>query len=236
MTVSIIIPTLNEAALVAHAVAHAWETSPHEVLVADGGSDDGTTDAALAAGAVVVEAPRGRASQQNTAARRATGDVLLFLHADTWLAADGVRQIEQALTDPNVECGAFRQRIGAEGRLYRWLERGNGWRAAHRGLPYGDQGIFVRRGVFEESGGFPELRLMEDLMFMKRLRRQSRPVLLVGPLYVSARRWQRYGVVRQTARNWLLLSAAKFGVHPDRLAGHYPSHVDSVKDLVVRGN
>ncbi len=205
MTISIIIPTLNEAALVTQAVARAWETSPHEVLVADGGSDDGTVEAAGAAGASVVEAPRGRASQQNAAARRATGDVLLFLHADTWLSADGMRQIEQALADRDVECGAFRQWIDAKGRLYRWLERGNGWRAAHRGLPYGDQGIFVRRGVFEEVGGFPELRLMEDLFLMKRLRRRSRPVLLPGPLHVSARRWQRYGILRQTARNWLLL-------------------------------
>jgi len=224
MTISIIIPTLNEAALVTQAVAHAWETIPHEVLVADGGSKDGTSEAARAAGAIVVETPRGRAWQQNTAARRATGDVLLFLHADTWLATDGVRQIERALADQSVECGAFRQRIDAEGRLYRWLERGNGWRAAHRGLPYGDQGIFVRRCVFEHLGGFPVLRLMEDLMLMKRLRRRGRPVLLPGPLHVSARRWQRYGVVRQTARNWWLLSAARLGVHPDRLARYYPAH------------
>jgi rSAM/selenodomain-associated transferase 2 len=223
MTISIITPALDEAALITQAVARAWETGPHEVLVADGGSADGTADAARAAGAVVVVSQRGRASQQNAAARRATGDVLLFLHADTWLAADGMRQIEQALADSKVECGAFRQRIDAKGRLYRWLERGNGWRATHRGLPYGDQGIFVRREVFQEVGGFPELQLMEDVFLMKRLRRRSRPVLLPGPLHVSARRWQRYGVVRQTARNWLLLSAAKLGVHPDRLARYYPA-------------
>jgi rSAM/selenodomain-associated transferase 2 len=224
MTISIIIPTFNERALVTKAVARAWETSPHEVLVADGGSDDGTAEAAGAAGASVVEVPRGRALQQNTAARGATGDVLLFLHADTWLSADGVRQIEQAVADSEVECGAFRQRIEAEGQLYRLLERGDAWRAAHRGLPYGDQGIFVRREVFQEVGGFPELQLMEDLYLMKRLRQRSRPVLLPGPLHVSARRWQRYGVVRQTVRNWLLLSAAKLGVHPDRLAGYYSVH------------
>ncbi|HUY33430.1 MAG TPA: TIGR04283 family arsenosugar biosynthesis glycosyltransferase [Pirellulales bacterium] len=224
MTISIIIPALNEIALIGPSVARAWETGPREVLVADGGSDDGTADAARAAGAVVVFAPRGRASQQNAAARWATGDVLLFLHADTWLAPNGLRQIERALADPNVECGAFHQRIEAEGLLYRLLERGNAWRAARRGLPYGDQGIFVRRGVFEELGGFSELRLLEDLMLMKRLRRRGRPVLLPGPLHVSARRWQRYGIVRQTACNWLLLSAARLGVHPNRLARYYPSH------------
>ncbi|HEV3003866.1 MAG TPA: TIGR04283 family arsenosugar biosynthesis glycosyltransferase [Pirellulales bacterium] len=222
MTISIIIPALNEALLIGQSVARAWETGPHEVLVADGGSDDGTADAARAAGAIVVTAPRGRASQQNAAARRALGDTLLFLHADTWLARDGLRQIEQVLAEGHVESGAFHQRIEAERRIYRLVERGNAWRAARRGLPYGYQGIFVRRHVFDELGGFPELRLMEDLMLMKRLRRRSRPVLLPGPLYVSARRWEHYGVVRQTARNWLLLAAAGLGADPNRLARFYP--------------
>lgn len=224
MNVSLIIPTWNEAERIADTVRRAWETGAHEVIVADGGSRDGTADAARAAGAAVVECRRGRAVQQNTAARQARGDVLLFLHADTWLAADGLAQIERVLADPRVRCGAFRQRIEAEGRLYRWLERGNAWRAAHRGLPYGDQGIFIRRAEFDDVGGFPEYQLMEDLLLMRRLRRRAWPVLLPGPLHVSARRWQRYGVVGQTARNWLLLSAVRLGIHPNRLASFYPPH------------
>jgi rSAM/selenodomain-associated transferase 2 len=223
MTISIIIPAWNEVELIAQSVARAWATGPCEVLLADGGSDDGTADAAQVAGAVVVPAPRGRALQQNAAARQVQGDVLLFLHADTWLARDGLRQIDQALAESQAECGAFRQQIEADGRIYRLLEMGNAWRAARRGLPYGDQGIFVRRRVFEELGGFPEVHLMEDLMLMKRLRRRGWPVLLPGPLYVSARRWQRHGVVGQTARNWLLLAAARLGAHPNRLARFYPS-------------
>jgi rSAM/selenodomain-associated transferase 2 len=226
MHVSIIIPALNEAANIAVAVRRAWETGPLEVIVVDGGSDDGTAELAREAGAGVLETPPGRARQQNAGARQAAGEVLLFMHADTWLAPAGLPQIVGALADSRVLCGAFRQRIEAEGRLFRWLERGNAWRARRRGLPYGDQGIFIRRAAFAEAGGFPEVRLMEDVMLMKRLRRRTRPVLLPGPLYVSARRWRRHGVLRQTARNWLLLSAARLGVSPDRLAAFYAPHDD----------
>jgi rSAM/selenodomain-associated transferase 2 len=221
MAVSVIIPTLNEAAIVAQSVALALAMQPLEVIVADGGSSDATVALAEAAGAIIVLAPRGRAKQQNAAARVAAGDTLLFLHADTHLPDDGVRQIESALADQHVGYGAFRQTIEAAGWLYRLLEHGNAWRAAQRGLPYGDQGIFVRRGLFDEVGGFPELGLMEDVFLMRRLRRLARPVLLPGPLYVSARRWQRRGVVRQTLRNWSLLAGARLGVHPDLLARFY---------------
>ena len=224
MAVSIVIPALNEAELITGAVAGALATVPLEVIVVDGGSSDDTAELALAAGAKVVSAPRGRARQQNAGARASRGDVVLFLHADTRLAVDGVRQIQRELADSRCQCGAFRQVIEADGFLFRLLERGNAWRASRRGLPYGDQGIFVRRHLFDELGGFPELRLMEDLFFMRRLRKRSWPVLLPGPLYVSARRWQRHGVIAQTARNWILLSAARLGVHPDRLDRFYRSH------------
>jgi rSAM/selenodomain-associated transferase 2 len=218
--ISIIIPALNEAEAISAAVRRAIEAEPHEVLVVDGGSSDGTAELARRAGATVLSTSPGRARQQNLGALRATGDVLLFLHADCWLPPDAMRQIESALADESVTCGAFRQQIEAEGVLYRWLESGNAWRARCRGLPYGDQGIFVRREAFAEAGGFPDVRLMEDLLLMKHMRRR-RPVLLPGPIHVSARRWQRHGVVRQTLRNWSLLAAARLGVPPDRLAQFY---------------
>jgi rSAM/selenodomain-associated transferase 2 len=221
VAVSIILPALNEAALIADSVASALAAGPREVIVVDGGSHDDTVSLARAAGATVLSCLAGRATQQNAGAGMATGDILLFLHADNRLPVDGLVQIEQALTDRRVGCGAFRQAIEAHGWLYRLLERGNAWRAAYRGLPYGDQGIFVRRSLFEQVGGFPRVNLMEDVLLMRRLRRETWPVLLPGPLFVSARRWRRQGVIHQTARNWCLLAAVRLGVHPDRLAKYY---------------
>jgi len=224
VNISIIIPTLNEQATIALAVDHAWAARPHEVIVVDGGSQDDTCRVAAARSAQVLRASRGRAVQQNRGARRATGDVLLFLHADTWLDPTGVRQMSKALADETVLGGAFRQHIESPGVRYRLLERGNALRASWRGLPYGDQGIFLRHWVFDALGGFPEEPLMEDLLLMRQLRQLARPVLLPGPVHVSPRRWQRYGVVRQTLRNAALLTARWLGASPAALARYYPPH------------
>ena len=218
---SIIIPTLNEASRIGAAIERARPINPAEIIVVDGGSDDGTLAAAYPADQVLT-APRGRAAQQNAGASACSGDVLLFLHADCWLVPGSLEQIAAAIADPHCVGGCFRQRIDAEGRRFRWLERGNAWRIRLSRLAYGDQGIFVRRDVFHRLGGFPDLELMEDLFFMKRLRKEGRLALLEGPLHVSARRWERQGVVRQTARNWCLTLAARLGVSPNRLARFYP--------------
>jgi len=157
----------------------------------------------------------------NAGAAASRGDVLLFLHADNWLAPDAADQVRRAVAEANVLGGAFLQRIDADGWRYRMLERGNAWRVERLWMPYGDQGIFMRRETFARLGGFPEVRLMEDLLLMRRFRCLSRPVLLPGPLHVCARRWQQRGVIRQTLRNWLLLTAERLGVSPDRMARFY---------------
>ncbi|MSR60470.1 MAG: glycosyltransferase [Planctomycetaceae bacterium] len=221
MSISIIIPTLNEASTIADTVAKARAIDPDEIIVVDGGSTDDTVAQAAGADQVLI-GPRGRAAQQNCGAAAATGEVMLFLHADCWLEPGSLTAVSKALSDEHCVGGCFRQRIEAEGRRYRWLEWGNAHRVQWWQLAYGDQGIFVRRSVFERLGGFPPLALMEDLFFMKRLRREGRFALLDGPLHVSARRWQQQGVVRQTARNWFLTGLAQLGVSPDRLARLYP--------------
>jgi rSAM/selenodomain-associated transferase 2 len=223
--ISIIIPTLNEAAGIADAVGRARAVQPAEVIVVDGGSTDGTLDLARQAGAdVCLTSERGRANQQNIGAAASRGDVLLFLHADCWLEPGSLAAINAALCDSACVGGCFQQRIDADGIRYRWLERGDALRVKLWTLAYGDQGIFVRKSVFDRLGGFPPLRFMEDLFFMKRLRREGRFVLLDERLHVSARRWQQHGVVRQTVRNWILTALAQAGVSPDRLARFY-SHV-----------
>ncbi len=222
MRLSIVIPTLNEAAWIHQNIHRACELRPLEVIVADGLSDDGTADLARTARATVVTSERGRARQLNAGARAATGDILLFLHADCWLEPQAVEQIEDALKDDSVIGGAFRQRIDHERRIFRWLEWGNALRVHWRRLPFGDQGIFVRRSAFEAAGGFADVRLMEDVLLMREFhRRRWRIELLPGPIHVDPRRWLKHGVVRQTLRNWTLLTGLRLGFSPDRLAEFY---------------
>jgi rSAM/selenodomain-associated transferase 2 len=255
VNVSVIIPVLNEAERIESAIDRAWQAGADEVIVVDGGSEDDTTQRAGNSRCRVITSARGRALQQNAGAKIATGDVLLFLHADTWLAPGAIDQVRSAMQRPSVVGGAFRQIIGARGAAYRVIERGNALRVRLFGRAYGDQGIFVRREAFEQLGGFPDVPFLEDLLFMRRVNRLRapnkrgqapssqvesrgkadaqlgaspllletirRPVLLPGPIHVSARRWQRRGVVRQTLRNWAILVAHWFGATPKSLARWY---------------
>ena len=157
-------------------------------------------------------------------AQVATGEVLLFLHADNRLVEESCQQIAEAFEKPNVLFGGFRQQIDATGYRYRFLEFGNAFRAKWLGMIYGDQAIFVCRETLAAIGGIPELPLMEDVELMRRLRRHGKRVLLDGPLRISARRWQRHGVFRQTLRNWTLLVAYFLGVSPGTLSGWYRRH------------
>jgi rSAM/selenodomain-associated transferase 2 len=196
---------------------------PAEVIVVDGGSTDATVEIARPH-ARVIESLRGRATQQNAGAAAATGDVLLFLHADCRLRPGWQAAVRRAAARPGFAAGAFRMQIDGGGWLYRAIERGGDLRVRWLGLPYGDQAIFVRRSTFEQLGGFPHVRLMEDLMFMRRVRRLGRVALVPQAVQVSPRRWLRAGVVTQTLRNWMLTALAVWGgVHPDRLARFYPA-------------
>ena len=138
------------------------------------------------------------------------------------MPADAAAAIDRALADSRTVGGCFQQRINADGLSYRLVEAGNALRVRLLKWAYGDQAIFVRRAVFEQLGGFPLLRLMEDLYFMKQLKRTGRIALLPERLVVSARRWQHQGVLRQTLRNWSLVLMAALGRHPDSLARAYP--------------
>ncbi len=221
MKISVIIPVLNEQAVVADSIERAWIAGAAEVVVADGGSDDSTVDEARSQQCQLVRAEKGRASQMNAGANAATGDVLLFLHADNWLVENGCSQIREAIVRSGVRWGGFRQQINDPGFLFRLIERGNSLRIRWQGLVYGDQGLFVTRSLFEFHGGFPDLPLMEDFEFSNRLAADSRPLLLDGPIHVSARRWKSKGVVRQTLRNWRISTAYRFGVSTDLLAKWY---------------
>ncbi len=226
--ISVIIPTLNESAEIAACLRAAWMSRPREVIVVDGGSHDDTVRQAKDLAATVLGTRPGRAIQLNAGAAAARGEILLFLHADCRLHPNCLAQVVQLLERPRHGenrhlCGAFRQRIDDPRSVFRWIEQGNALRA-RMGLPYGDQGIFLDRELFESVGRFAELPIMEDVDLMWRIRRYLRPQLLDGPLQVSARRWKENGVFRQTARNWLMVAAWSLGVPPSQLARYYAPH------------
>jgi rSAM/selenodomain-associated transferase 2 len=219
--ISVIVPTLDEEQTIAQTLANLRRQRPHEIIVADGGSRDDTCLRANDAD-LVVQAPRGRATQMNQGAAHATGDVLLFLHADCSLEATALAEAERCIDMPGVAAGCFSMRVDADGLWYRLIDRCATARVCLSGLAYGDQGLFLRRDLFQQLGGFPQLALMEDLFFSRALRRHGRIVVAASRIHVSPRRWRRTGLVPQTIRNWLLTALAFGGVHPDGLARFYP--------------
>jgi len=217
--ISVVIPTLDEEAVVGDAVRSALAAGATEVIVCDGGSRDQTIREATTAGASkIIRSLPGRGIQLNAGAVFASREVVLFLHADCRLSEAALLQICEL---PDSLWGAFVQQIEADRFGYRLLEKGNALRVKYRSLPFGDQAIFVRRNVYKEQGGFEEIPLMEDLAFSKRMRKIAKPVLLPGPVTMSPRHWKKRGILRQTAFNfWLQLSYAS-GVTPERLAKRY---------------
>jgi len=217
--ISVIIPTLNEERNIERCVRSVANVG--ELIVADGGSEDGTTRIACDLNCRVVHSCKGRGGQLRRGADVASGEILLFLHADSWLAAGALAQLRELAPGSGRIFGAFSQVIEDPRFRFRLLERGNVVRASWLRMPYGDQAMFVDRQSYEEVGGFPSVPLMEDVIIVNKLRRLCQPTLLPGPVHLSARRWQRRGVLRQTAWNWFILGAFRCGVSPVRLAKWY---------------
>ncbi len=218
--VSIVIPAWEEREHLPKCLARLREQeAPVEVLVVDGGSTDGTPEAARAfSDVVVLEGPRGRARQMNEGARLARGDLLWFLHADSLPAPGSVAAIRRALANPRVRVGAFRFRLDGSRIGYRVVEAGVSLRTRWLRLPFGDQGLFVRRTDFEAIGGYREIPLFEDVRLVREMRRKGRLALLDLPLVTSARRWESNGLWATTLLHWRLLALERLGVGPERLA------------------
>lgn len=219
--VSVIVPCLDEETVLARTLRRLSRVMPDvEIVVADGGSTDGSREVAARL-ARVVRAPRGRGTQMNAGVAAATGEVLLFLHADAYLRADPRPQVLACLAGTQCAAVYFTQRILARGVWFRCIERAAHARARTLRCMLGDLGLAVRREVFLAAGGFPADPLFEDLGISRRLRRHGRFVRCPARLFVSARRWQRRGVLRTTVRNWGLTLGYYLGVPTRRLAEHY---------------
>ena len=223
---SVIIPALNEEAAVARAVDSALAVQTAEVIVVDGGSCDRTSAVAASRGASVILSRKGRATQMNAGAGRASGDVLVFLHADTVLPPGYDRAIARTLDRPGTAAGAFRLSIGGGSRSLRVIESLVHWRSTALGMPYGDQALFLTAEVFRRVGGFPELPIMEDLELTRRLKPLGRIRIAPEPVVTSARRWHEGGVWRTTLLNQLCLAGYLAGVPADRVAAWRGAYTD----------
>lgn len=221
MRISVVIPVLNEADGIMRTLKQLRQAGVWESIVVDGGSDDGTVSLARQHADVVMLGPRGRARQMNAGAQVAHGEVLLFLHADTDLPRGFPRLISNALQDSQAVGGRFDVRLDAEGWPFRMIETLMNGRSRITKISTGDQAIFVRRAVFQKMGGYPELELMEDIEFSRRLKREGRIACLRDRVTTSARRWRRDGVARTIVKMWTLRLCYFFGVSPARLRTHY---------------
>jgi hypothetical protein len=218
---SVVIPTLDEAEDIAALVDRVRRGIGVEVVVADGGSTDGTPRIAAAHGARVVACARGRAAQLNAGAGAASGSLLLFLHADTRLPEGFEALIRETLSEPSVAGGAFAFMTDSPLRSLRVVASLANVRSARLGIVYGDQGIFARRAAFEAAGGFPDQPILEDWEFVRRLKRRGGFLLRREPAVTSARRWRAHGVVRTTLANVLTAAGYLVGAPPDALARRY---------------
>ncbi len=205
MTISVVIPTLDEAAGIVRAVESVIAPGI-EVIVVDGGSRDETRRLARDAGARVLECARGRARQLRLGGEESTGDAVLFLHADTRLESGWQEGVRQALSDPRCAGGAFAFRFAERGVREWWIERGVALRVALFRLPYGDQALFVRRSVLEKMGGMPIVPMMEDLDLVAAIKRAGRLEMLRLAATTSSRRYVERGTLRTIGwHQWALL-------------------------------
>ena len=194
--ISIIIPLYNEEAVLPRACAQLREfSSEAEIIFVDGGSADRCTEFASHYGKV-LRGKKGRAAQMNYGAAQAGGGILLFLHADTIISTDTLEMIERKIMEDGYVGGCLTQRLDNNTLIYRLIEWQGNARARITKEFYGDQGIFVKKDVFESMGGFPEVPIMEDVFFSRKLRTIGKTIVLPNKIMVSARRWEKNGIIK----------------------------------------
>lgn len=209
-SISVVIPTLNESENLKRLLPILAKAA-YEVIVADGGSSDDTIAVAESLGARVVMAPRGRGAQMNAAALDARGEYLLFLHADTLPPDDWAEAMRESLNRAGTVAGAYRFALDESFPLRRTIEALVALRCRLSEMPYGDQGLFLRRSLFHHLGGFPEWPILEDVEIVKRLRRIGRVEIMHGKALTSSRRWRDGGILRTFFVHQLILFGHAFG-------------------------
>jgi len=226
--ISVVVPVYHESARINDLLAHLAALDGDgtiERIVVDGSPEMDTLAVIDDPGVIAVRSPKGRARQMNVGAEAASGDVLLFLHADTKLPLDAFTSILGALENPAVVGGAFHVRFEPERFVLKAFGFIDNWRCKLTRVPYGDQAIFVRRAYFERNGGFRHIPIMEDVELMRRIKRLGDPIRIIdAKVTSSARRWEREGLFYCTARNCILVGLFWLGVSPHTLKRFYPDN------------
>ena len=218
---SIIIPTLNEAQVIKRTISDLTKNRRVEIIVVDGGSQDNTVQLTQSRGICVITSAPSKAKQMNVGAAAAKGDVLLFLHADTRLPDKFADKVLSAAAQNGFCAGAFKLRINSDAPGLRFIERVANWRSRFLQMPYGDQGIFVGHDLFHEIGGFPEIPIMEDYEFIRRVRRKGKITILPEAVLTSPRRWLHFGIFKTWILNQIIIGAYYLGISPHRLSHWY---------------
>jgi len=231
MSISVIIPTLNEERTIMATLAHTAALGFDELIVADGGSTDNThalvesyrlnTQSLAFSPVQWVTAPPGRAWQMNEGATASSGEILLFLHADTLLPSEAKTMIDRTLADRRIVGGRFDVRFDHPSMWGSIISRMMNWRSRLSGLATGDQALFVRRRIFEQMGGFADMPLMEDIEFSRRLKRTGATAALTSTVTTSFRRWEQQGPLRTILLMWTLRFLYGIGISPSHLVKWY---------------
>ena len=231
MTISVIIPTLNEARIIADTLSHTTRLGFDEVIVVDGGSTDQTrtvVDSVVSATrhsaprtARLLAVPRGRARQMNAGAQASRGDVLVFVHADTLLPLTAKQEIVAALTANATVGGRFDVQFDRPSPVGQIISTLMNWRSRWSGIATGDHAIFVKRRTFDQLGGFADIPLMEDVDFSRRLKRLGKIAMLPDRVVTSFRRWDAHGPIKTIVLMWVLRFLYWIGVSPHRLVHFY---------------
>ncbi len=222
--ISIVVPTYNESAIIEGTLNSLIQaiSAEDEVIVVDGMSEDNTREVVGGfPGVILISSPRGRAVQMNAGAKIAKGEYILFLHADVLINESCISVLRNRTRNTEVKWGWFSIRLDSPRFIFRVLETGANLRNRLTGIPLGDHGIFAKKDVFHEIGGFPEIPIMEDLEFIRKIRIISKGVEIKSPIKTSVRRFEKSGIVRTFFRMWILRTLYYLGLPPERLTRYY---------------
>lgn len=218
---SIIVPVLNEASGIESFLSTLQIFRKQgEIIIVDAGSQDDTVALATPLADIIIKNSRGRSKQMNAGAQVASGKILLFLHADTYLPTDALVLIEQGISQ-NKQWGRFDIKLSGTQPMFKVISHFMNWRSRLTGISTGDQGLFVPKQLFNQAGQFPDIPLMEDVAICKKLKLFSPPICLKARVITSSRRWKQFGITRTILLMWWLRLLYFFGCNPETLAQLY---------------